>query len=61
MDQLVLAVVDFMMPTFGSISTAIAFWIQRLILEPKVLVKVQAECDEVVGRGRLPGLNDRIR
>lgn len=34
---------------------------QRLILEPDVQKKIQNEIDDVVGQGRLPTLDDRIK
>lgn len=34
---------------------------QRLILQPDVQKKIQNEIDEVVGQGRLPTLDDRIK
>lgn len=60
-DQIVLSCVDFIMPTFGSLSTTITFLMQRLMLNPTELQKIQSEIDNVVGRGRLPTLDDRIK
>lgn len=60
-DQLVLICVDFLMPTFGSLSTALTFYFQRTISNPEILHKIQTEIDSVVGRSRLPTLNDRVQ
>uniref|UniRef100_A0A8D8FIQ5 Probable cytochrome P450 304a1 n=1 Tax=Culex pipiens TaxID=7175 RepID=A0A8D8FIQ5_CULPI len=37
-----------------------AMLFERLLLNPEVLAKMQAEIDDIVGHGRLPSLDDRI-
>jgi cytochrome P450 len=45
-------------PARQTISTLSSFFLV-LLLYPEVQKRAQAEIDEVIGRGRLPGLNDR--
>lgn len=58
-DQLILSCFDFLLPTFTILSTAITFLMQRVIMEPEVLHKMQNEIDSIVGTGRRPVLDDR--
>lgn len=51
---------DFFFPSLTAVPVTFAFLIQRFLLEPQALVKMQKEFDEVVGIGRLPQLDDRI-
>ncbi|XP_055619053.1 probable cytochrome P450 304a1 [Toxorhynchites rutilus septentrionalis] len=59
-DQLVMILWDLLVPTVSGSAVQLSMLIQRLILNPRVATKVQQELDEVVGRGRLPTLDDRI-
>ncbi|XP_055697775.1 probable cytochrome P450 304a1 [Phlebotomus papatasi] len=59
-EQLILICVDFFFPALTAVPVTIGFLIQRLLLQPEILIKMQKEIDEVVGRGRLPELDDRI-
>ncbi|XP_055697776.1 probable cytochrome P450 304a1 [Phlebotomus papatasi] len=59
-EQLILICVDFFFPALTGVPVTLALFFQRLLLQPEILTKMQAEIDEVVGRGRLPELDDRI-
>ncbi|XP_058811722.1 probable cytochrome P450 304a1 [Topomyia yanbarensis] len=59
-DQLILGIVDFFFPAISGATTQIALLMERLLLHPEVLNRMQAEIEDVVGNGRLPSLNDRI-
>lgn len=52
---------DLLMPTFATLSAAMSFFLQRMILQPDVMVRIQNEIDVVVGSGRLPRLDDRVK
>lgn len=60
-DQLVLALIDFSFPALTALSTTVTFLIQQICHEPEVQQKIQDEIDHVVGQGRLPTLDDRIK
>lgn len=51
---------DFFFPALTAVPVTFAFLIQRFLLQPEALVKMQMEIDDVVGAGRLPELDDRI-
>lgn len=53
--------VDYMLPALSTLPAALSFMLQRWIAQPDVLRRIQAEIDTVVGRGRLPELDDRAR
>ncbi|XP_067625773.1 probable cytochrome P450 304a1 [Eurosta solidaginis] len=57
--QFIMGMLDFAFPAFTAIGAQIAFLIQYLLLYPDVMKRMQLEIDEVVGRGRLPTLEDR--
>lgn len=59
--QLVSICVDFYLPALNSISVTLQFLLQRFHFQPEILKKCQDEIDRVVGQGRLPSLNDRIK
>lgn len=42
-------------------SSSVSFGIMLMALHPEVMAKVQKELDEVVGRARLPSLEDRSK
>jgi cytochrome P450 len=52
---------DLMFPAATTVSTTLNFTMAFLLNNPKVQTKVQEELDAVVGRDRLPTLNDRAR
>lgn len=52
---------DFFFPSLTAVPVTFAFLIQRFLLQPQALTKMQREIEEVVGSGRLPELDDRIK
>lgn len=60
-NQLVLTCVDFLFPAIGAIAIQMAMYMQIIIMKPEIQKKVQEEIDRVVGQGRLPNLDDRIK
>lgn len=51
--------VDFFMPVSVSTPNVVAFYLRQLILNPHIKERIQFEIDMVVGRSRLPTLDDR--
>lgn len=60
-EQLVLIGVDMFLATFATLSTSMSYLVYQWIVQPETLKRVQIEIDEVVGRGRLPTLSDRVK
>lgn len=58
---MVLTCVDFALPTLTTIPSTVTFLFQQIFQEPDVQRKIQAEIDRVVGQGRTPTLDDRIK
>lgn len=58
-DQICLIGVDFFMPSITVQVFQMSFLFRRLLYREDIVRKIQEEIDEVVGHGRLPGLNDR--
>lgn len=52
---------DFFTPAFNANAITLQFLIQRLYFQPEILLRIQREIDSVVGHGRLPELNDRVK
>lgn len=48
-----------MFPAITAVPGALIFTIQHMLHNPEIQEKMQKEIDEVVGRGRLPTLDDR--
>ncbi|XP_065088873.1 probable cytochrome P450 304a1 [Ochlerotatus camptorhynchus] len=59
-DQLIMILWDMLLPTLSGTAIQLSMLLQRLLLNPRVALKVQQELDDVVGRGRLPTLDDRV-
>lgn len=59
-DQMCLVCVDFLFPSITAMEFQLSFLFKHLLYRPDIVKKIQSEIDEVVGRGRLPELNDRI-
>ncbi|XP_062540374.1 probable cytochrome P450 304a1 [Armigeres subalbatus] len=59
-DQLIMILWDMLIPTISGSAIQLSMLLERLLLNPRVAQKVQQELDDVVGRGRLPALDDRI-
>lgn len=41
--------------------TTVAMLMQRIFVQPDIQMKMQQEIDRVVGQGRLPTLDDRVK
>lgn len=59
-EQLVMICTDFFFPALTAVPVTFAFLIQRFLMQPEMMQRMQNEIDEVVGGGRLPELDDRI-
>lgn len=59
--QMVLTCVDIILPTVTTIPSTVTFLFQLIFQQPEVQRKIQAEIDRVVGSGRAPTLDDRIK
>lgn len=60
-EQLVMMCTDFLFPSLSAIETQVSFLLRFLLYNEKVLNKIQDEIENVVGSGRLPELDDRIK
>nr|CAD7437819.1 unnamed protein product [Timema bartmani] len=60
-DQLLMIGIDMVFPTASTLPSMITFIILLLTQHPKIQEKVQNEIDIVVGRHRLPTLDDRAK
>lgn len=60
-DQLMMICIDFIFPPLSAISTVVSILIQQMAIQPDIQQKLQSEIDNVVGHGRLPSLDDRIK
>lgn len=52
---------DFFIPALTAVAAQIALLFQVGISQPEVAQKIQTEIDHVVGNGRLPTLDDRVK
>jgi len=60
-EQLVVTGSDLLFPVATTVSTTLNFALTFLLMYPEVQTKMQQELDKVVGRDRLPTLDDRKR
>nr|UZE89849.1 cytochrome P450 CYP304V1 [Chrysoperla zastrowi sillemi] len=60
-DQLLLTLVDHLIPSIVANTTVLAFTFLRILHNPHVQTKIQQEIDTVVGSGRYPTLDDRSK
>lgn len=60
-DQLVMICTDFLFPSISAMQTQVAFLLRFLLHNPKVMETIQEEIENVVGSGRLPELDDRVK
>lgn len=60
-DQMVMMCTDFLFPSLSAIQTQVAFLLRFLVHNEKVMIKIQDEIENVVGSGRLPELDDRVK
>lgn len=58
-DQLILTCTDFMFPAASAVQMTLAILVERILLQPEIQDKIHEEIDRVVGRDRLPTLDDR--
>lgn len=59
-DQLVLGLADCFIPSTAGAAVQLSMLLERLLLNPTVVRRMQKEIDEVVDSDRLPTLNDRV-
>ncbi|XP_026737591.1 probable cytochrome P450 304a1 isoform X1 [Trichoplusia ni] len=59
-DQLVLTCTDYTFPAASAVEFVLAMLVERLLLQPEIQDKIHEEIDRVVGRDRLPTLDDRV-
>lgn len=60
-DQLVLTCTDYTFPAASAVEFVLAMLVERLLLQPEIQDKIHEEIDRVVGRDRLPTLDDRVK
>jgi cytochrome P450 len=60
-EQLHVVGVDYLFPASTTVTATLNFAMAFLINYPDVQTKMQEELDDVVGRDRLPTLDDRMR
>lgn len=60
-DQLILTCIDFAFPALSALSTTVTFLFQKICHDPEIQYKIQSEIEHVVGEGRAPNLDDRIK
>lgn len=58
-DQLLIVFLDYMFPSAIALTHTLHFYFAQLLNNPGIQEKIQEEIDRVVGRGRLPTLDDR--
>ncbi|XP_050562229.1 probable cytochrome P450 304a1 [Spodoptera frugiperda] len=58
-DQLILTCTDYTFPAASAVQFVLAILVERLLLQPEIQDKIHEEIDRVVGRDRLPNLDDR--
>lgn len=59
--QLIMICTDFIFPSLSAIETQISFLLKHLLYRHDILRKIQDEIDSVVGSGRFPHLDDRVK
>lgn len=60
-DQLVMMCTDFLFPSLSALEAQVTFLLRFLLKNQTVMTKIQDEIESVVGSGRLPELDDRIK
>ncbi|KAI5632195.1 cytochrome p450 domain-containing protein [Phthorimaea operculella] len=58
-EQLRLICVDYMFPAASATESVLTMLVERLLLSPEIQDKIHEEIDRVVGRDRMPTLDDR--
>lgn len=60
-DQLIGACLDCFFPAVTTVPSTVSMLVQRIIVQPEIQTKMQEEIDRVVGQGRMPMLDDRVK
>lgn len=60
-DQMLMMCTDFLFPSLSAMEAQVAFLLRFLVYNQNVMHKIQEEIEMVVGSGRLPELDDRIK
>lgn len=60
-DQLLMTCLDCFFPTLSTVPVTVAMLIQHIFTQPDIQTKIQQEIDRVVGQGRFPTLDDRVK
>lgn len=60
-DQLLMMCTDFLFPSLSAIEAQVSFLLRYLLYNEKAMKRIQDEIESVVGTGRLPELDDRIK
>ncbi|OWR44462.1 cytochrome P450 CYP304F2 [Danaus plexippus plexippus] len=58
-EQLQLICTDYMFPAASAVQAVLTFLVERLLIQPEVQDRIHEEIDRVVGRDRMPSLDDR--
>ena len=58
---MLLICVDFLFPAISALAVQMSFLFRQLLHQPQIAQRIQSEIDNVVGRGKLPELDDRIQ
>ncbi|XP_049870411.1 probable cytochrome P450 304a1 [Pectinophora gossypiella] len=58
-EQLILICTDYMFPSATATEAVLSMLVERMLLQPEIQEKIHEEIDRVVGRDRLPTLDDR--
>jgi cytochrome P450 len=58
-EQMIMVCSDMVFATIDTLSSALGFSVIYMFLNPHVLEKMREEIDRVVGRNRLPNLDDK--
>lgn len=60
-EQLIFTCIDLAFPASTGLPSTVTFLLQQICHEPEIQQKIQNEIDDVVGQGRAPTLDDRIK
>ena len=60
-DQMIMICTDFLFPSLSAIEIQVSFLFKHLVYRTDIVDAIQKEIDNVVGSGRLPELDDRIK
>lgn len=60
-DQLVMMCTDFLFPSLSAMEAQVSFLFRFMLYNEDVMKKIQEEIETVVGSGRLPELDDRVK